>query len=223
MKRPSLLFIVGLLFFLTTECDKEDDLNSVTDLEGNVYKTVTIGTQVWLAENLKTTKLNDGTPLSNVTDSTAWSNLNTQGYCWYDNNEVKYKTTYGALYNWHTVNTNKLCPKGWHVPTFAEWDTLKVFLGGYNVAGDKMKEVGTTHWINTDIDVTNESGFTGLPAGIMMSRGTCRSICTDAYFWSSTEFDNDYAWVFRLVSYSGTLSSFHPLKTGGCSIRCIKD
>jgi len=223
MKTSNLLFIAGILFFLTIGCKKEDDLNSITDIDGNVYKTVTIGSQEWMAENLKTTKLNDGTPIPNVTDSIAWKTLSTMAYCWYDNDEISYKDTYGALYNWYTVNTNKLCPEGWHVPTHDEWDTLMVFLGGYNVAGDKMKEIGTLHWINTDVDVTNESGFTGLPAGIMMSKGTCRSIGTDGYFWSSTEFDADFAWVHRLDSHSGTLSSFYPLKTGGSSIRCIKN
>ena len=220
--KDSLAFLL-LMSALCFGCNKDDNLFLVNDLDGNSYKTVKIGNQLWFAENLKVTKLNDGTLIPNVTDSLAWRNSINPAYCWYNNDEAQFKVTYGGLYNWYSVNTNKLCPSGWHVPTKAEWDTLKSFLGGYNDAGNKMKEIGTSHWTQTDSEVTNESGFTGLPGGIIMSKGTCRSIGTDAYFWSSTEYDLNYAWVFRLVTFSGTLSSFYPLKSGGTSIRCIKD
>ena len=116
---------------------------TVTDIDGNVYHTVTIGTQTWMVENLKTTKYNDGTAIPLVTDSTAWLNLTTPGYCWYNNDAATYKNTYGALYNWFTVNTSKLAPSGWHVPTDAEWTTLITYLGGETVAGGQMKSTGT--------------------------------------------------------------------------------
>lgn len=104
--------------------------DGTVDVDGNVYKTVTIATQRWMAENLKTTKLNDGTSIPNVTDGKAWKNLTTPGYCWYDNDPKYYGNTYGALYNFYAVETNKLCPTGWHVPTDAEWDILIDHLGG---------------------------------------------------------------------------------------------
>ena len=103
---------------------------NVVDIDGNVYHTVTIGTQVWMVENLKTTRYNDGTAIPLVTDGTAWAALTTPGYCWYNNDSATYKNTYGALYNWYAVNTGKLAPTGWHVPTDSEWTVLTTYLGG---------------------------------------------------------------------------------------------
>jgi len=124
---------------LSGSCKKKDNNNptpsTVTDIDGNVYHIVAIGTQVWMAENLKTTKYNDGTFIPLVTDSTAWGNLSTPGYCWYNNDAATYKNTYGALYNWFTVNTGKLSPKGWHIPSDTEWETLITYLGGESLAG----------------------------------------------------------------------------------------
>jgi len=107
----------------------------VTDYDGNNYKTTKIGNQVWMKESLKTTKYNDGTSIPLVTEPTTWSNLTTPGYCWYNNDQATYKATYGALYNWFTVNTGKLCSTNWHVPSDTEWTTLTDYLGGANVAG----------------------------------------------------------------------------------------
>ncbi len=136
---------------------------SVSDIDGNIYKTIQIGTQTWMAENLKTTKFNDGTPLVNVTDNFEWENSTDDGYCWYNNDASSYKTTYGALYNWNAVIDNRnLCPAGWHVPTTPEWYTLKTYLGGESVVGDQVKESGTTHWVGSNSG-SNETGFTALP------------------------------------------------------------
>ena len=114
--------------------------------------------------NLKTTKYNDGTSIPNVTNDTSWSNLTTGAYCWY-NNDVSYKNPYGALYNWYAVNTGKLAPKGWHVPSDAEWTTLITYLGGESIAGGKLKEAGTTHWLSPNTEATNSTGFSALPGG----------------------------------------------------------
>ena len=124
-------------------------VGSISDVDGNMYKTTQIGTQLWTAENLKTTKFNDGTPISNVTDNTKWESLSTPGYCWYNNDEATYKGTYGALYNWYAVKTDKLCPSGWHVPSNDEWNTLITYLGGEIAAGVKVIETGNTHWLRT--------------------------------------------------------------------------
>ena len=142
MKKIFLCSIIGLSI-LFTGCEKEPE--TVTDIDGNVYNTVTIGTQVWLKENLRTTKLNDGTEIPYVTSGGIWAGLSTPGYCYYDNSWSN-AITYGALYNWHTVNTGKLCPTGWHVPSNEEWETLITYLGGDSLVGGKLKETGTAFW-----------------------------------------------------------------------------
>lgn len=131
----------------------------IADADGNTYKIIKIGDQVWTAENLRTTRYNDGTEIPLVTDYTAWTNLTTPAYAW-TNNDIGNKSVYGALYNWFAVKTCKLCPSGWHVPTDAEWTILENHLGGISVAGGKMKETGTEHWFAPNTDATNESGFT---------------------------------------------------------------
>jgi uncharacterized protein (TIGR02145 family) len=155
------LFAITLFYIGLTGIQAQ----TVKDIDGNVYKTITIGTQVWMAENLRTTKLDDGKIVPLVTDDKIWAGLNTPAYCWYTNNAPENKNKYGALYNWYTVSTNKLCPRGWHVPTDAEWKTLITNLGGESVAGGKLKEKGTSHWQSPNAGATNETGFTALPSG----------------------------------------------------------
>ena len=217
--------VMTAILILTTNCEKKGDpSDTMTDRDGNVYTSVTIGTQVWMVENLKTTKYNDGTPIPLVADITEWENLNTAGCCWYDNDAATYKNPYGALYNWYTVNTDKLCPTGWHVPTHAEWVTLVNYLGNNIVAGGKLKEAGTTHWNSPNDDATNESGFTGLPGGWRNDDGTFLHIGISGAWWSATEDDPDYAWERGLNYNSGQAFSvsFNP-KKNGYSIRCLKD
>jgi len=195
---------------------------TVTDIEGNVYHTVTIGTQVWMVENLKTTKYNDGTSIPNVTDNTNWPELTTGAFCWY-NNDASNKNTYGPLYNWYTVNTGKLAPTGWHVPTHSEWITLTDYLGGENVAGDKLKEADSTHWINLNQGTTNSSGFTALPGGFRFSDGTFYGIGSYSNWWSSSESDSSMAWDRFLHSNYIGVSRGKDLKQYGFSVRCLKD
>ncbi len=162
---------------------------NITDVEGNSYKTVYIGTQQWMAENLKVTKYNDGTAL-NIIGTTLLQD-NTTGAWSYCNNDVANNAKYGKLYNWYavspTTNGNKnVCPTGWHVPTNAEWTVLTEYLGGESVAGGKMKEVGTTNWNSPNVDATNTSLFTGLPGGNRES-GDYYGIGSGGCWWSSTE------------------------------------
>ncbi|MBA7544886.1 hypothetical protein ES705_37247 [subsurface metagenome] len=159
---------------------------TVTDYEGNVYQTITIGSQEWMCENLKLTKYADGTAIPLVTNSTEWGNLTTPGYYWYNNDEPTYANTYGALYNWYTVEKGNLCPTGWHVPTDAEWTTLTDYLGGASVAGGKLKETGTAHWSYPNTGATNESGFTALPGGGRSLNGTFGYVGSSGGWWSST-------------------------------------
>jgi len=187
--RPYPFLIMAIILILATSCEKkEDPSGTMTDRDGNVYTSVTIGTQTWMVENLKTTKYKDGTDIPLVTDDTEWANLNTPGYCWYNNDAATYKNSYGALYNWYAVSTGKLCPTGWHVPTDAEWTTLTTYLGGESVAGGKLKELGTTHWTTPNTGATNETGFAALPGGYIYYDGTFDFIGNIGGWWSATEY-----------------------------------
>lgn len=194
---------------------------TVTDIDGNVYNTVTIGAQVWMAENLKTTRYNDGTAIPTGLNDAAWQATTTGAYAIYDNNAAN-NTTYGKLYNWYAVNTGKLAPAGWHVPTDAEWTTLTTYLGGETVAGDKMK--AATLWEPyTGITNTNSSGFTGLPAGMRLNNGVFTSVGGYGFFWSSTENSLSSA-RYRYLAYAN--SSIHIAASAmgiGSSVRCVKD
>ena len=196
-------------------------VGTVTDYDGNVYYTVTIGIQTWMAENLKTTHYANGDPITLVTDDAIWGNLSTGAYCFYDNDAATHADTYGALYNWYAVVDNRnVCPTGWHVPTNVEWTTLTDYLGGVYVAGGKMKETGTLHWKSPNIGATNESGFTGLPGGFrFLSSGY---ILRNGYFWSTDTSLPDA--LFRYLYHNDTNFRVNSLaKHSGFSVRCVKD
>ena len=197
-------------------------IGPVTDIDGNVYKTVKIGNQWWMAENLKVTKYKDGSAIPNVTKGTLWNGLTTGAYCNYDNKESNV-ATYGRLYNWYAINTGNLCPTGWHVPTDAEWTTLTDYLGGTSVAGGKLKETGTTHWNSPNTGATNETGFTALPGGSSANYGTFYLIGYFGNWWCATEYGTSYAW-YRDVSYNGS-SVYRNFsgKQDGFSVRCLLD
>ncbi len=210
-----LLFVIGLIRI---------QAQTVTDVDGNVYNTVTIGMQVWMAENLKTTKYNEGTAISLITNNTTWKNSITGAYCWYNNNEATYKNVYGAYYNFYAVGTNKLCPTGWHVPTDVEWATLSNYLGGNSVAGGKMKETGTTHWISPNAGATNESGFTALPGGFRSNGdGTFGNIGLYSFWWISTIYDGLNSWNLSISNTDGFFATAYYGNTNGFNVRCLRD
>lgn len=192
--------------------------STIADVDDNHYRIVQIGTQVWMAENLKTTKYNDGTSIPLVTDATAWTNLTTPGYCWFNNLPAFNKDTYGALYNCYAVNTGKLAPSGWHVPTNDEWTVLFDFLGGEDVAGGKMREAGTAHWLSPNTGATNESGFTARPGGYRDMFGNFTAITSIAYFWSSTA-PGGWLELDRVEVMFWSNSEVH----AGFSVRCVRD
>ena len=201
--------------------------SNISDIDGNSYKTVYIGTQQWMVENLKVTKYNDGTAIPNVTDNTLWGN-NTSGAWAYYNNDAANNAKYGKLYNWYavspTMNGNKnVCPTGWHVPTDAEWTVLIDYLGGASIAGSKMKEVGTTSWNSSNTDATNTSLFTGLPGGYRNDIGYYYDIGGYGYWWSSTKASTDDAWYRRLSDYDGVADRGNFLKGNGLSVSCLRD
>ena len=219
--RICLLAIMGVFLMFSNGCKQNTETGTVMDIDGNVYKTVTIGTQVWMAENLKTTKYNDGTAIPLVPDNKAWSNSSTPGYCWYDN-DTSNKSIYGALYNWYVVNTGKLCPKGWHISTDAEWTTLISYLGGLKVAGDKLKS--TIDWKGTDVvEASNSSGFSALPGDIRNFNGTFNNVGSHGYWWSASECDANKAWMRRLNYCSSDVFINSYPKADGMSVRCVMD
>ena len=197
---------------------------TVTDIDGNVYHTVTIGTQVWMVENLKTTRYGNGDPIPNITVAASWSALSTGAYSWYNNDATTYKATYGALYNWYAVaDSRNIAPTGWHVATDDEWSTLTTFLGGES-AGSTMKETGTSHWLSPNTGTTNSSGFTALPGGYLYyDGGTFSNVGRYGYWWSNTADGVSFAW-YRFLFYGyayvyrGNLN-----KQFGFSVRCVRD
>jgi uncharacterized protein (TIGR02145 family) len=205
---------------------KKADKNSVTDIDGNTYKTVQIGTQVWMAENLKTAKYNDGTMILNVKKRKQWSNLTTGAWAYYKNDATN-NLKYGKLYNWFavspTTNGNKnVCPTGWHVSTDAEWTVLTDYLGGESIAGDKMKDVGTRSWKGSNSN-SNTSLFTGLPGGYRSATGSYRSFGNYGYWWSSAENNTGNAWYRGLDGSSGGADRNYCDKKNGFSVRCLRD
>jgi uncharacterized protein (TIGR02145 family) len=198
--------------------------STLLDEDGNTYNVISIGIQVWMAENLKTTKYKDGTSIPNVIDNTTWNGLSTDAYCWYNNDDASFKATYGALYNWFAVNTAKLCPTGWHVPSDAEWTTLTTYLGGESVAGGKLKETGIAHWQSPNTGATDEIGFTALPGGYRGFNGTSVSIGGGGSWWSSSVYSTQDAWHRGLNYSSSNVSrSNGGDKRDGFSVRCLKD
>jgi uncharacterized protein (TIGR02145 family) len=195
----------------------------VTDADDNDYQVVKIGEQFWMAENLKTTKYNDGTAIPLVVDNTEWSNITTPGYCWYDNDEASNKNIYGGLYNYYTVNTNKLCPTGWHVPSDEEWLTMIDYLGDINVAGGKLKERGLTHWNSPNTGATNESGFSALPGGYRHADATFYYNSNYGYWWSTTAYSLTKILYSRTDYNANSVFSGNSSMETGFSIRCIKD
>lgn len=227
------LAILGLVLLLATSCNKSIDTSvttpksmiTVTDIDGNIYHADSIGTQVWMLENLKTTKFNDGTSIPNVTDNASWSILYTPGFSW-QNNDITNKATYGALYNWFAVSSGKLCPAGWHVATDAEWTTLVNYLGGETIAGGKLKEAGISNWKSPNSGGDNLSGFLALPGGYRDYNGVfgpSAGLGYSGYFWTSSENTINDAW-YRSLDYADYgVIRLDLYKLNGLSVRCIKD
>ena len=200
---------------------------TMTDQQGNVYKTVTIGTQTWMAENLRTTIYNDSTAIPHVPGNAEWSALTTGAYCVFQNNtDPNFIATYGNLYNFFAVSSGKLAPPGWHVSTDNDWNTLVNYLGGNLVAGKKMKEVGTTHWVSYSIPATNESGFTGLPGSNRAASGTFPAgVGSNAEFWTSTPYTLSPGWAYSWYLNYGLdeASRISLSEERGFSVRLVKD
>ena len=217
----SLLGMLLLSALVFHGCEKESKLP--VDGDGNVYDTVRIGTQTWLAEDLKTTKYNNGVSIPLVTDNTQWASMSSAAFCWYGNNPA-FKENYGALYNWYAAKVSFLCPAGYHVPSKEEWQTLIDYLGGEEIAGDKLKAAGTQFWSSGNYS-TNESRFTAMPGGNRShNEGTFNDIRSRGSWWSTSSWSYDnYAYLLRMdYNYSSAKTAVW-FKKAGFSVRCIKD
>ena len=231
----SQLMTIGFLFILSSSCEKEIGKGTVTDIEGNAYQTIKIGNQWWMAENLKTTKYRNGDLIGTTIPATLnIMSENNPKYQWaYDGNETN-AATYGRLYSWHAVTDSRnVCPAGWHVPTDAEWHTLVLYLDSSalltlyesTIAGGKLKEAGTAHWLSSNNGATNESGFTALPGGYRYVNGAFGYVGNCCKWWSSTEAStNDGNALSRVLSDmdSSVGRDGYECKVGGLSVRCLR-
>ncbi|MBG9375805.1 fibrobacter succinogenes major paralogous domain-containing protein [Panacibacter sp. DH6] len=180
---------------------------------------VKIGTQIWMKKDLTVSNYRNGDRIPQVKDPAKWASLTTGAWCWYNNDP-----RYGKLYNWYAVaDPRGLAPEGWHVPGDAEWTALTVYLGGFEIAGGKMKETGTTHWLAPNAAATNSSGFTALPGGSRYYLGQFFDAGGYGYWWSSTQADSNAAFYRYLTYFYGAISGTTDYKTNGFSVRCIKD
>jgi len=193
---------------------------------------VSICNQIWMTKNLDVDHYTNGDPIPQVTDPAEWASLKTGAWCYFYNN-TEYGAVYGKLYNWYAVNDPRgLSPVGWHIPTVNEWEALISCLGGEWVAGGKLKEAGTTHWLTPNTGATNESGFTALPANLRNPDGTFSVILPTPYFgitgdwWTKTEFNFNtsvYAYHKYIVFNDASVQNGGSDKHYGLSVRCVKD
>ena len=230
--------IVITFIALFSSCTKDDSnpvspppVETITDIDGNVYRTVVIGTQVWMAENLKVTHYRNEDPIPNIIDGNQWRNLTTGAYCVYENNN-SHVSTYGLLYNGYAVeDSHNIAPTGWHVPTDDEWKELEMYLGMSQSDADdmefrgtdeggKMKEAGTTHWHSPNI-ATNESGLSLLPGGCFYYG--YRDMGIHAIFWCSTEDSSGGTWSRYLDNEHSDVARLSFDKSCYFSVRCVKD
>ena len=203
-------------------------------IDGRIYRTIRIGNQIWMVDNLNESKYRNGDPIPNVPDNDQWGDLSNGAWCYY-NNETKHEQIYGKLYNWFAVNDQRgLAPEGWHIPTDDDWKELELFLGmSKNVVnrtgwrgttgGGKLKENGTKHWKAPNDGATNESGFTAIPGGYRDVDGFFYVLGSSGYWWSSSEHLTHFAWYRSLYYTSCKVHRTNSYEGDGFSVRCIRD
>ena len=194
--------------------------NVVRDGDGNIYQTVKIGHQVWMASNLKTTKYIDGTPITNIRIGEEWIKTKSGAYCWYMNNSDN-KEVFGGLYNWYAVAEDKICPRGFHVPRKEEWGALIGYLGSRE-AGAKLRVAGDQYWKDSQPQTDNSSGFSALPGGVRHANATFQGEGTIARWWAIDPRTPDEGEA--VILYNNGSAVIHPArKMMGFSVRCVRD
>ena len=199
---------------------------SMSDIDGNSYKTITIGDKVWMAENLRTTKYRNGDDIPNITSDSEWQALSSDAYCNYENEtDLDKLATNGRLYNWFAVSDSRnLAPEGWHVATYDEWTLLANYLGGIDVSGGKSKESGNSHWRSPNTGANYSSGFTALPSGRReYTDGSFINIGYNGFWWSSSAYNPDYSWYYQINYDSENIIAANFHKQYGFSVRCVRD
>lgn len=219
MKNLILLLVLLISTFMTYGQEASE---TVTDVDGNVYNTIKIGTQTWMLENLKTTKYNSGAPIQKIIDVEKWKFDISGSFDWYNNDESN-KAIYGALYNWAAVKKGNLAPKGWHIPSVEEWQVLIDYLGGKKIAGGKLKVQGIDFWDSPNKGADNSSGFKAVASGVKSTEGSFSFVGNRTLFWTSTSSNLLQAKSITLMFNSPKTTVFSISKNYGCSIRCIKD
>ncbi|MFO8055532.1 MAG: FISUMP domain-containing protein [Bacteroidales bacterium] len=235
---PLSLIMLSLVFVISA-CDKDEtddngnggengnddhfNYGTVTDEQGNEYKTIEIGSQEWMAENLRVTVYNDGSSINSVPDPTDWSYLDEGGYAWYENDQATYESKLGALYNWFAVDTDSLCPDGWHVPTVSEWETLLDHVAGEGHEDAEGKALKASSGWEANGNGTNDFGFGALPGGFRGHAGAFDNVGYQAYFWSSDEHGQDAAESFVIYEAQDKVYQYDYSKNSGFSVRCLKD
>lgn len=229
-----------LLFLLANGCKKDDNTGPVTgtvkDIDGNIYNTIKIGTQIWMSENLKTTRFKDSTTILLVDSDTAWDAYNDSlpRYCWMEYDKTTYGNLYGALYNGFAVLTGKLCPDGWHVSMDTEWETLEKFAGMTQAEvvktgmrgtdeGGKLKETGGAHWLSPNTGATNAYGFNALPGGFCLGGGSFSKVQQEGNWWTST-CDTSQNLRYRTIKFNDSKIGKNAWYwRNGFSVRCVKN
>jgi len=233
MKKKDRIWIYSLntmgLFLLSISISfksiAQESTETVQDICGNVYPIITIGKQVWMKEDLKTTRYSNGDSIGTTIPATLdITNEPTPKYQWaYDGNESNAET-YGRLYTWYAATDDRnICPTGWHVPSDADWSTLTTYLAGEYIAGGKLKETGIIHWKSPNTEATNESGFRALPGGYRYGNGTFYDIGGTGNWWSSTEVSANNAWCYTMYNNLRNVNKHYGKKTNNLSVRCVRD
>ena len=235
MSAKRIILVLSIILLLYLKLNSQETA-TVTDIDGNVYQTVKIGGQWWMAENLRVTRYRNGDAIPTGLDVHAWQLTRSGAYAVYPhddvdgiNSDAEMLEAYGALYNWYAVDDLRgLCLEGWQVPSDSDWITLANSLVRWNVAGGKMKSTRTKpdphpRWDSPNIDATNESGFSGLPGGTRGGLGTYHGIGRSGVWWSSTETDPDNIRTRFMQNRTGNLSMSFNQRLDGPSVRCLRD
>jgi len=220
------MLILAGLFGCRTASERTGSEEHITDIDGNSYRTIQVGDQVWMAENLRTTRYNDGTPVPMIENYDEWAELSLPAYSWYNNDSLNGEA-FGALYNAYVIDSGKLCPDGWHVPSDEEWNALETALGGADVAGGALKEEGTDFWKPPNTSATNNSGFSARAGGYRSYTGTFNLKRTYGFWWSSTRkswYGDPPKFLFREMKYNDqNIRRDLAEDKNGLSVRCVKN